>query len=873
MRRSRLRDALRGYEVSEAISGTHLVEQLQTISPDLVVLDLSLRDVDGVRLLKLLKTTSATARIPVAVLATGPQQQAALVEGAEVAISPNAAAKSIAQTLTEALEQRARRKAPAVPERFERLRLIGVGGGADAYMAWDRKRGREVALKVFWASAQGGAKRTPATPIQMKEVELRLKHAGVHRVLGQSVTPSGDRILILDPGKGRPLRDVLAVVPPEEVLRSLEDTLRYLRRHKVAPRLVTPGTVLADADGQVKLDLGTTSVPRDLELRFDLSSELQYLEKGVDDLGERLLREVRDIVAQSGMGGLRGAPLDDKAGGGAPSSFSAPSSFTRQDTLHWNTRLSKNGEAAWPDSLAQGAEYDLETALETAPGPGRSVPIPAKEVPPGTKVVFEVRVEGGELRAGGQVGVVLRSEPLEVRETGTQPFRATLVPTSPSVMLRVDLCKGVALVASRVYRFEPGRKARELMVDGATPVEEAPALLVASGAFVAAEPIVRLDVQKQNGKFMLRVQSGPFVGPPIPAHRSAQELTNTAVRVRGQLVKLSAAYDPTSTEAAFEEFKKVGAEMHEAFFGHPDDAAVDPSLKQAAAAIADAGGRLPARMQIVAETLPFPWGVMYDARPLAPPAVGAPEADEAAGFWGARFRIDRCVAGTVTHAVSPILARRPLRVQSCINPRIDAEQKLEVVEAQRMLFKQIAEARPEIQAQPCIESREAFMSWLRGPAACELLYFFCHATSAQTVSDLFFDVGTAPEVQASLVLGESPGADINLQAMRGARIRALQDEPFVFMNACSSAAGDQAFQGAFLRHFTGTWRARGFLGTDWKVPTRFADEFARCVLRLFLEHGKTISEAIEDAARPLLAARNPFPLIYALYAQPNLRAS
>ncbi len=56
------------------------------------------------------------------------------------------------------------------------------------------------------------------------------------------------------------------------------------------------------------------------------------------------------------------------------------------------------------------------------------------------------------------------------------------------------------------------------------------------------------------------------------------------------------------------------------------------------------------------------------------------------------------------------------------------------------------------------------------------------------------------------------------------------------------------------------------------MPTAFADAFARKLLALFLKDRRTIAEALEEAAQPLLAAGDPFPLVYALYAQPELRA-
>jgi hypothetical protein len=239
-------------------------------------------------------------------------------------------------------------------------------------------------------------------------------------------------------------------------------------------------------------------------------------------------------------------------------------------------------------------------------------------------------------------------------------------------------------------------------------------------------------------------------------------------------------------------------------------------------------------------------------------------------FWGVRFRIDRRVIGRTSHAPSPVLGKGKIRVKICLNPNLDAQQHVHVVDAQRTQFSQLANVKVLDRA----ENRDALLAWLRDKTeGCEFLYFFCHAESAQTMSELFFSLATPPDVQASLLLDADAKNALTIKEMWQARRFPLQDEPFVFLNACSSAAGDQAFQSLFLRHFVATWQARGFLGTDWKVNTAFADPFGRAVLRLFLQDGMSIGRALSTAAARAFAAHNPFPLIYALYAQPELRVA
>jgi hypothetical protein len=141
------------------------------------------------------------------------------------------------------------------------------------------------------------------------------------------------------------------------------------------------------------------------------------------------------------------------------------------------------------------------------------------------------------------------------------------------------------------------------------------------------------------------------------------------------------------------------------------------------------------------------------------------------------------------------------------------------------------------------------------------------------MSELFFNQSASPDIQASLLLDADPRRALTIKDMWATRPQPLRGEPFVFLNACSSATGDQAFQSLFLQHFVARWEARAYLGTDCKVSTAFADSFGRAVLRLFLKEGTTISQALAEASKRAFAARNPFPLIYALYGPPELRVA
>lgn len=543
------------------------------------------------------------------------------------------------------------------------------------------------------------------------------------------------------------------------------------------------------------------------------------------------------------------------------------------DSFYWNTRINDR-TATLARILVLGAQYDIETAIQTRAAAGAlSSPAIAKDkLPPGTHVVLELLVRGGTLRADGQEGSSVRSPALLVSPQGTEAFRAVLLPREASVQLQLRMLKDGVLVAGHDLPFVAvGQTGQPVQPP---PLPEPPQV---DALALAPEPAAwRLEVERRNGQLFLRAESGARVGHWLCASQSSKQIADEAIRIRKALVALSEAYDPDpdvelgirSADEVLLKFAQLGATMHAAVFGDPADPNVSADLKAVASDIAASDG---GRLQLVAEHLPFPWAVLYDGLAAGQPPLATAADVDMSRFWGVRFRIDRRVIAWTGHAPSPVLGRGKVRVKACLNPHLDAQQHLQVVAAQRTQFSQLG----NVESLASAEDREALLAWLkeRTGTGCDLLYFFCHAESAQTMSDLFFNLSTPPDVQASLLLDEHPDRALTIKDLWQARRAPLQDEPFVFLNACSSAAGDQAFQSLFLRHFVASWRARGFLGTDWKVNTTFADAFGRAVLRLFLADGVSIGRALSTVAARAFKVRNPFPLIYALYAQPELRVA
>ncbi len=75
-----------GYQVLTADSGVEVVRQALTHQPDLIILDILMPEMDGYEVLRLLKTTEETSRIPIVILTAYASDVGALVswmEGAD----------------------------------------------------------------------------------------------------------------------------------------------------------------------------------------------------------------------------------------------------------------------------------------------------------------------------------------------------------------------------------------------------------------------------------------------------------------------------------------------------------------------------------------------------------------------------------------------------------------------------------------------------------------------------------------------------------------------------------------------------------------------------------------------------------------------
>lgn len=555
------------------------------------------------------------------------------------------------------------------------------------------------------------------------------------------------------------------------------------------------------------------------------------------------------------------------AGGDRAPATDAAGSAPEPALLHWNTRL-RDGDRV-VDALVIGRVSVLETWLgpDVAAGALLDTSVPAELVPDGTTVTFAIACSRPVLRpAAGGPGVARDSATATITGGATPVVGVEVVPDHAG-----DLTFVLSLYTGGALRV------RSQLVVPVASATEAPGAIASVGgpalapqALTGRDAAVRLEID-DGGR--LEVDVAPLHWGPAPPAQPLDELAATAVGVRRQLVELSKAYraKPGAGPFALDQpadallaFARLGAELHGAFFGFPDDADVDAGLRQAGKLIAGCPG---GRMQIVAANLPFPWAVLYDGRYLDPDHRLETAADvDLSRFWGARFQIDRAVDAHLDGTWPP-RPGDPVRAQLCLNPHLDAELSVHVIGAEQQIFD-----RREVVPLPAITDNAGLRAFLQQPSRpMDLLYLFCHASAAETMNAMFFRPQKAPDVQASLMLDaeSSPRGALTVSELRELRRRPLDGQPLIVFNACGSAAGDRAFQSKFLTLFVGTWRARGLIGTDWVVNPVFADAFGRRLIQHLLDDRLPVANALAAVTNEALAAGNPYGFVYALYARPD----
>jgi len=100
----------------------------------------------------------------------------------------------------------------------------------------------------------------------------------------------------------------------------------------------------------------------------------------------------------------------------------------------------------------------------------------------------------------------------------------------------------------------------------------------------------------------------------------------------------------------------------------------------------------------------------------------------------------------------------------------------------------------------------------------------------------------------------------------------LASRPLVFLNACGTADGDPDALTSLPKVFESPFFL-GVIATQCPVPDWFATDFSKRFYERLLS-GSSVGQALFDARwEMMMKRRNPFGLIYTLYAPPNMKVS
>jgi hypothetical protein len=578
-----------------------------------------------------------------------------------------------------------------------------------------------------------------------------------------------------------------------------------------------------------------------------------------------------------------------------------------EPSLYWNTRFPANEhilDSAHPayGQVRVGDTYLLSTVVEPeASAGGISAAVTDARELIGTGVVFELQGLGVTFAAvpkAEDFDAFVRSELLECTLSGTRPF---------SVWCRIERAGPLLIEARLVVRNNKILDQRieltgqDPLAHQSSPRVRAPAnrarppMRIDAKAIAAAPPIeVRLTVNRTNEAYEMRCDRQGWTKHSTVAAQGVGAIESAVAQKRRQLVSLSRGYTPGPGGADFEladsddvllQFAQIGAALHESLLGRPDDESVDRSVRAIATAIAGFGRDASRRwdLQIVSAHVPIPWGILYDAR-YCHGAVAAGERGGGEGrryppfprsasdvdpscFWGQRFNIARSYE--TEEFLSEKLGNGDIRIQPVLNVSLGPE----VVQRQQRLLEAMGVA--PVAVDPVLNDPAAFLRWAEAGQEADLLYFFCHATTPEEFDSQGRWTGGQSMWEQSLlgvsVLGGPSGnGTISLAAIRDAWVRPRERRPLVFLNACTSAAGDPVFDTPFVHHFIGSWLARAFIGTDWEIPAEFADAFSRAVVD-GLRSGLDVAMALKMATKAAFAVGNPFGLNYALHGRSDVR--
>lgn len=203
----------------------------------------------------------------------------------------------------------------------------------------------------------------------------------------------------------------------------------------------------------------------------------------------------------------------------------------------------------------------------------------------------------------------------------------------------------------------------------------------------------------------------------------------------------------------------------------------------------------------------IPWGMIYSRNPQNEPFI------DPTNFWGLRFRLNYIAYPPKVKSKS-LGSDREIHKAGCFywgdQPGDDVAIE---TQWQRSQWQDWIN-QTFIPAADSLDKMTALRGFLISPAPSPLrfLYFFCHCKIDENsgLTLRFGNTNKAGDLVDQIGLGLSP----------------IADEPLVFVNACSSAAGDTYDSNQLVETFMGRRGCRAFIGTEIDMPVTLASRFA-----------------------------------------------
>lgn len=271
----------RGHEVLQAASGLEALEILGRRPVDLLLLDVMMPGMDGLEVLRRVRTRDPATSLPVLMVSADGETQRiveALAAGANDYLTkpvdfPVALARIESQLR---LRQPPPVAAPFVAApgarlaHYELLEPIGSGGMGTVYRARDTRLGRAVAVKIL-PDDLAPCREHVDRFLQEARIMARLDHPGVVTVWDVGETPVHYLVMELLEGRDLDHRLQRGVLDPREAARLARDAARILQAvHEagVLHRDLKPGNLMIAPDGSVKvMDFGISRL-LDAEVRL-----------------------------------------------------------------------------------------------------------------------------------------------------------------------------------------------------------------------------------------------------------------------------------------------------------------------------------------------------------------------------------------------------------------------------------------------------------------------------------------------------------------------------------------------------------------------------------------------------------------------------